>query len=69
MQKLTLQVRGMTCGHCESAINTAVRALPGIRSAKSKKRKGETVVVYDEAQVDAERIIAAITATGYEAKI
>jgi copper chaperone len=66
MGKVTLQVEGMTCGHCEIAVQDAVRKLPGIKKVKANKRKKEAVVDYDAALVEVETIIKAIAATGYQ---
>jgi len=34
IEKHTIIVEGMSCGHCESAVEKAVRSLPGVLSAK-----------------------------------
>ncbi|MDR0838637.1 MAG: cation transporter [Oscillospiraceae bacterium] len=65
MEKLTLRVEGMSCGHCEIAIQDAVRRLPGIKKTRASRRRKEVVTQYDEARVTAEQIGAAISATGY----
>lgn len=39
MEKIVISVEGMACGHCEIAIQEAVRKLPGIKKAKASKRK------------------------------
>jgi copper chaperone CopZ len=57
----------MSCGHCEIAVQDAIRRLPGIKKAKANRRKKEAAVEYDEASVSPEQIIAAINATGYQA--
>jgi copper ion binding protein len=65
MEKITLQVDGMSCGHCEIAIQDAVRKLPGIQKVKASKRKKEVVTQYDSTLVSEEEIKGAINATGY----
>ncbi|MDR0813233.1 MAG: cation transporter [Oscillospiraceae bacterium] len=65
MDKITLRVDGMSCGHCEIAIQDAVRKLPGIKKAKAARRKKELVVEYDAALVTQEQICAAVNNTGY----
>lgn len=65
MEKAKLRVEGMACGHCEIAVQDAVRKLPGIKKAKASKRKKEAVVDYDASLVSLEQIIAAINNTGY----
>ncbi|MDR1559253.1 MAG: copper ion binding protein [Clostridiales bacterium] len=66
MEKLILKVEGMSCGHCEIAIQDAVRKLPGIKKVKASKRKKEATVEYDAASVSAEQITKAINDTGYQ---
>ena len=68
MEKVELHVGGMACGECEAHVNHAVRRLPGIKKVKSSRRKKQTIVEYDPAQVTADQIRAAINATGYEVK-
>ena len=69
MKKDTIKVEGMSCAHCEIAVQDAIRKLPGIKKAKADKRKKQAVVTYDENQVTLEQITAAVNATGYEAAI
>lgn len=65
MKDIKLQVEGMSCGHCEIAIQDAVRKLPGIKKVKASKRKKEAAVNYDDSLVSPEQIIEAINGTGY----
>ncbi|MDR3278809.1 MAG: heavy-metal-associated domain-containing protein [Oscillospiraceae bacterium] len=65
MEKILLHVEGMTCGHCEIAVQDAVRKLPGIKKVKASKRKKEVLVSYDAALVTPEQLAGAIDATGY----
>lgn len=66
MEKTVLSVTGMTCGHCEIAIQDAVRKLPGIKKVKASKRKKEVAVDYNPALTSLEQIKEAVGATGYE---
>lgn len=61
-----IMVSGMSCGHCEIAVQDAVRKLPGIKKVKANRRKKQAVVEYDPALVTLEQIKTAITGTGYE---
>ena len=65
MEKLTLKVEGMACGHCEITVADAARKLPGVKKAKASKRKKQAVVEYDPEQVAPKQIADAINATGY----
>lgn len=66
MEKTILRVEGMICGHCEIAVQDAVRKLPGIKKVKASKRKKEASVEYDPSRVSLEQIRQAINNTGYE---
>lgn len=69
MDTATITVEGMSCGHCEIAVQDAVRRLPGVKKAKASKRKKQAVVEYDGAQVTLGQIVEVINATGYEASV
>ena len=66
MEKLIVRVEGMFCGHCEIAVQNAVRKLSGIQKVKASKRKKQAVVHYNPAQVTPQQIAKAIDATGYQ---
>ncbi|MDR2156203.1 MAG: cation transporter [Clostridiales Family XIII bacterium] len=66
MDKITLRVEGMSCEHCEIAIQDAIRKLPGIKKAKASKRKKEVSVKYDATLTSGDAIIHAIADTGYQ---
>jgi copper chaperone len=65
MEKILLQVEGMSCGHCELAVQDAVRKLPGIKKVKANHRKKQASVSYDADAVSQEQIAKAIVDTGY----
>jgi copper chaperone len=69
MEKTVLHVEGMSCGHCEIAVQDAARKLPGVKKARASKRKKEAVVEYDPELVTREQIAGAITAIGYDASL
>lgn len=62
----TIRVEGMACGHCEIAVQDAIRKLPGIKKAKASKRKKQVIVEYDADQIDIKQIVGAIQSTGYD---
>lgn len=68
MKTVEIKVEGMACGHCEIAVQDAVRKLPGIKKVKANKGKKQAKAEYDETQVTLAQIVDAINATGYEAK-
>jgi copper chaperone len=69
MKTSRLQVSGMTCGHCQSAVEKALRNQPGVRSATVHLESGAAEVEYDERAVATEQLVAAIEEEGYSATI
>ncbi len=61
-----LKVTGMTCGHCEKAVDKALAALPGVARVVKVSRDEERVVV--EGDADMGSVIAAIEEEGYTAE-
>ncbi len=66
--KKNFAVTGMTCAACSARVEKVVNALPGVRSAQVNLLAGRLQADYDETQVTAQRIIAAVTEAGYGAQ-
>jgi len=62
---VVLKVEGMTCGHCTSAVEKAVHALPGVSEVKADVSEGTVFVKFDSAVVGLDPIKEAITEAGY----
>ena len=62
MQKVKLQIEGMSCGHCLSAVRQALAAVPGVRVATVQLGRAE-VEVPDEAGSDL--LVSAVEGAGY----
>ena len=60
-----LHVEGMTCDHCEMAIQGSVTKLAGVFSVKANYEDSTTVVKYDASKVAQEDINKAIAKKGY----
>lgn len=67
MEKQVIPVGGMHCGHCEIAVQDAVRKLPGIKKIKASKRKKQAIIEFDADLVSIAEIKQAILGIGYEA--
>lgn len=67
MRHATLDIEGMSCGHCLNAVNRALAALPGVRI--EEVRIGRADVSYDESVTDPSRLEAAVTEAGYQATV
>ena len=65
MIKTTLKIEGMSCAMCEAHICDAIRkAVPAAKKVAASRSKKEASFLA-EAAVDAEKLKAAIDATGY----
>ncbi len=64
---IKLNVTGMTCGHCEKAVEKALGEVPGVEKVVKVSRESEEAVV--EGNADTAALIAAIEEEGYEAKV
>jgi len=60
-----ISVKGMMCGHCEARAVDAVKAVPGVKSAKADHKRGE---VSYRGDADPEAVKEAIRKAGYEAE-
>ena len=63
---IELKVTGMTCGHCEAAVDKALAGLPGVSRVVKVSRNEERVVV--EGDADVQTLVAAIEEEGYTAE-
>ena len=61
----TYRVTGMTCGHCEQAVSTELRALPGVTGVRVDLASGDVTVTSDQ-PLDAAAVRAAVDEAGYE---
>ncbi|MFC5587845.1 copper chaperone CopZ [Sporosarcina soli] len=66
MENLTLNVQGMSCGHCVSAIETSVGKLAGVSQVKVKIDDAQVEVSFNESQVLLDTIKETIEDQGYE---
>jgi copper chaperone len=66
MQATTLKVSGMTCNHCVMAVTKALGKVPGVESADVSLEKAQAVV---KGSADAQTLIAAVKAEGYDAAL
>jgi copper chaperone len=64
---LTLDIRGMSCGHCLKAVNQALGSLTGV--TVDSVRIGRADLHFDPSQVTPERITSAVEEAGYDATV
>jgi len=62
-------IEKMTCKSCIGIITQALARIPGVIKAEVSLEQRRATVTYDPAQVKPERLVEAITAIGYPAKL
>ena len=60
------RVSGMSCAHCEAAVQSEVAQIPGVEGVTVSATTG-TLVVTSARPVDAEAVLGAVDEAGYEA--
>jgi copper chaperone len=62
----TLDVRGMTCGHCESVVKGALEELNGVTAVEVHLDTGKVNVAYDEALITIAEMREVVEEQGYD---
>ena len=63
MERITMKIEGMTCGHCVASINNALKSLDGVQVEQVKV--GSAAVAFDPARTSSDTIAQAIADEGY----
>ncbi|MCM3741540.1 copper chaperone CopZ [Oceanobacillus luteolus] len=66
MQKQTLNVTGMSCGHCQASVEGALKGLDGVSAVEVDLNSGKVEVTYDESKVSLENMKEAVEDQGYD---
>lgn len=66
MENVTLNVKGMSCGHCVKAVEGSVGALEGVNEVRVNLEAGQVDVSFNEQQVTVDKIKEAIDDQGYD---
>ena len=61
-----LTVSGMTCGHCEKAVEGALKGVPGVQTVRVDLQGGTATV---QGEADPQALMAAVTEEGYGAQL
>lgn len=67
VQRIVIDVKGMTCDGCEQHVSGALRKVPGVASATASYTDAAATVTYDPTRTNIEQLMAAIDSTGYMA--
>jgi copper chaperone len=63
MQRTTLDITGMSCGHCVASVDRALKTIDGV--TVEQVTIGQATVSHDPATVPTDRITQAIESEGY----
>ena len=63
MEKTTLKIEGMSCGHCVGSVKKALASVDGLTI--QNVGVGSATVEYDESRVTPTQIADAVSAAGY----
>ncbi|MFN2565902.1 MAG: heavy-metal-associated domain-containing protein [Gemmatimonadaceae bacterium] len=66
MERLTMNIAGMSCGHCVHTVTKALKDLDGV--TVEKVAVGSATVSYDAGTTSLEQITDAVAEAGYEAR-
>ena len=66
MEKTTLQVTGMTCGHCEKAVKTALLGVEGVSEVNVSLKDGKVEVGHDSSKASVTKLKEAVEDQGYD---
>jgi copper chaperone len=66
MEKVILEVNGMSCEHCVKAIKNSLSEIDGIEKVDISLEEGTVTVEYDSSKVEIENIKNIIEDAGYE---
>ena len=66
MNNITLNVQGMSCGHCVNAIEGSVGQLEGVNEVKVNLNDAQVEIAFNESQVSLDKIKETIEDQGYE---
>ena len=66
MEKLTLAIDGMSCGHCVARVKQTLAAVPGVQV--NDVAIGSASLAYDSSATTLEKIATALSAACYPAR-
>lgn len=65
MERLTLNISGMSCGHCVGRVTSALKSVAGLKI--EEVQVGLATVTYDPGATSPEQIAGAVADAGYDA--
>lgn len=69
MANLRLKITGMTCGHCQKRVETALTGVPGVFGAIVDLQDATAEIDFDDDAATLEDLTAAVAKAGYGASL
>jgi copper chaperone len=66
--KRVLEVEGMSCGHCEQAVEAGLKEMPGVARIRADHRTGRVTISYRDPAPDWDAVRRKIVDLGYTVK-
>lgn len=67
LNRVVIQVEGLTCVTCEIVVRHGLRRIDGVKAIQVSTATRTATVDYDPSKTNPEQLVAAINATGYRA--
>ncbi|MBT2599154.1 MULTISPECIES: copper chaperone CopZ [unclassified Oceanobacillus] len=64
--KKTMQVQGMSCGHCKQSVEGAINGIDGVSEAKVNLSTGEVEIDFDDSKVTTKQLKDTVEEQGYD---
>jgi mercuric ion binding protein len=64
-RQVTLAVSNMSCATCGPIVRQSLARVPGVKHVEVSAEKGTAVVVFDDAETNVSKLVAATTDAGY----
>lgn len=68
-ENTVISVEGMHCNHCKAKVESAIKAVKGVKKFTVSLENASASVDYVPSKTSPENIVAAITASGFGAKL
>ena len=66
VEKITLKVEGMSCGHCKAAVEKALKETNGVRDAEVNLNSKSVEIICEQNKVNRASLVKAIEDAGYD---
>lgn len=66
MQKITLNVQGMTCNGCVASVTKVLKPIDGVKNVNVTLQPGQATIEFDPTKAHVEQFRTAIEVAGYD---